>query len=51
MRPQNHVNYTKHDGSAWVPVNLMVFKTSGRRVSPSSVRSTRTRFRHLVSMG
>jgi hypothetical protein len=37
---------TKH-GSAWVPVNLPVFKTGGRRVTPSSVGSTPTRFRQV----
>jgi hypothetical protein len=34
-------------GSAWGPVILPVFKTGGRRVTPSPVRSTRTRFRQL----
>src|SRR5713101_6316581 len=38
----------KH-GSAWGPVILPVFKTGGRQVFLSPVRSTRTRFRHLPS--
>ena len=32
-------------GSAWGPVILPVFKTGGRRVTPSPVGSTPTRFR------
>jgi hypothetical protein len=38
---------TKIDGSACIPVNVPVFKTGGRRVTLSPVRSTRTRFRHF----
>ena len=36
----------KH-GSACSPVTVTVFKTGGRRVYPSSVGSTPTRFRHF----
>ena len=36
-------------GSAWRPVMLPVFKTGGRRLIPSSVGSTPTRFRHSSS--
>jgi hypothetical protein len=39
----------KH-GSAWGPVILPVFKTGGRQVFLGTVRSTRTRFRHLFSV-
>jgi len=35
------------DGSAYDPVIVPVFKTGGRRVNPSSVGSTPTRFRHF----
>jgi hypothetical protein len=38
-------------GSACGPVIVPVFKTGGRRVTPSSVGSTPTRFRHLFSIG
>ena len=34
-------------GSAWGPVILPVFKTGGRQVFLSPVRSTRTRFRQV----
>ena len=34
-------------GSACGPVIVPVFKTGGRRVTPSPVGSTPTRFRHL----
>jgi hypothetical protein len=37
-------------GSACGPVIVPVFKTGGRRVTPSPVGSTPTRFRHFFSI-
>jgi hypothetical protein len=38
----------QQDGSACGPVIVPVFKTGGRRVYPSSVGSTPTRFRQVI---
>jgi hypothetical protein len=37
------------EGSVSNPVICPVFKTGGRRVTPSPVRSTRTRFRQIYA--